>query len=204
MVLEHVHISRGVSKLGADIPSVNLPPGCTCRPNAPCFKRCYARKGRFMFTHNQALLQRNLDVWRQDAEQYERDVTIAAFHSRFFRWHSSGDIPDAAYLSMMVRIAQALPNTSFLAFTKKFELINEYIRSNGSLPDNLRVVFSAWGSFMPVNPYDLPIAYVKLRRTPCDIPPAAFQCPKYCGECVMSGCSCWDLKPGQSVCFNEH
>ena len=38
MLYDHVHISHGVSKLGADIPSVSLPVGVTCRADAPCFK----------------------------------------------------------------------------------------------------------------------------------------------------------------------
>lgn len=202
---EHIHISRGVSKLGTDIPSVNLPPVVTCRKEAPCYKKCYARKGRFSFSHNKQLLQRNYDVWRNDPEAFENDVRVAAWHSRFFRWHSSGDIPDEKYLDMMVRIAKDVPETRFLAFTKKCEMINEWIRKNGDLPENLSVVFSAWGSiFIPENPYQLSVAYVNLKDGSCKIPEDALRCPKYCGDCVMTGCSCWDLKKNMSVVFNEH
>ena len=157
-----------------------------------------------MFSNVRNALQTNLEVWNEDPEGFERDVRIAAFPSRYFRWHSSGDIPDEKYLEMMVRVANALPGTKFLAFTKKFELVNAYLDTYHSFPKNLRVVFSAWGSFLPVNPYRLPVAYVRLKKENCDIPADAFACPNYCGECVMSGCSCWDLAEGQSVCFNEH
>ena len=204
MILENVHISNGISKLGCSIPSVNLPAGCTCRADAPCRKKCYALKGRFAFSHTKELLSRNLEIWRDDPAFFEKQVEIAAFKSRFFRWHSAGDIPDAAYLAMMVRVAKHLSGTRFLAFTKKYELINDYISKNGSLPENLTIVLSAWGAFLPENPHNLPIAYVRLRHDACDIPSDAFQCPKYCGDCVMTGCSCWDLKNGQSVCFDEH
>ena len=205
MVAEHVHISKGISKLGADIPSVSLPPVCTCRPDAPCMAKCYARKGRWCFTRNKSLLQKNLDIWNEDAEMFKRDVMISAFHSRFFRWHSSGDIPDMNYLDMMVELANELPNTKFLCFTKKFELVNEYLNIHKSFPENLCMVFSAWGSFIPENPYNLPVAYVRFRNmVQPEIPESAYSCDGYCGECVMSGCSCWELKHGESVVFNEH
>lgn len=205
MVTEHVHISRGVTKLGADIPSVSLPPVCTCRPDAPCAKKCYARKGRWCFSHNRALLRQNIDVWNEDPVSFQRDILIASFHSRFFRWHSSGDIPDMRYLEMMVDTAKRLPDTKFLCFTKKFEMVNEYLSIHKAFPQNLRMVFSAWGSFIPENPYNLPMAYVRFRGSnQSNIPADALQCKNYCGDCVMSGCSCWDLKPGESVVFNEH
>lgn len=205
MIYERVHISHGVSKLGADIPSVSLPPITTCRSDAPCFKGCYARKGRFSFQHNKDLLSKNYDIWCAAPMQYEQDVKFAAFHSRYFRYHSSGDIPDMSYLEMMVRVAKDLPNTSFLCFTKKYEMVNEYLNVNGCFPNNLRIVLSAWGNWQPANPHNLPVAYIRFKKKDSgEIPACAKHCPKYCGECVMSGCSCWDLQFGESVVFDEH
>ena len=200
----HVHISTSISKLGAAIPSVNLPPVITCNTAAGCAKKCYARKGRFAFKHIKDLLQRNFDIWREDPDGYERDVAIAAFTSRFFRFHSSGDIPDDAYLLMMIRVAGKCPNTSFLCFTKKYEIVDNYIDSGGIVPDNLHIVFSAWGDYVPTNKHNLPVAYIRFKNQPTKIPGDAFPCPGYCGNCVATGCSCWDLKPGESVVFNEH
>ena len=57
-----LHVSHSVSKLGASIPSVSLPAVVTCRPDAPCFKTCYARKGRFRFSRNMELLRNNIDM----------------------------------------------------------------------------------------------------------------------------------------------
>lgn len=203
MIIGHVHISH-VTKLGGDIPCVNLPAGETCRPDAPCFLKCYGRKGRFTFSHNKELFQRNLAIWKTDPHQYERDVFIAAFHSRFFRWHSSGDIPDIEYLRMMVRVASQLPNTRFLCFTKRHEWVNQVV-SECEIPKNLQLVLSAWGDWIPDNPNNLPVAYIRFRKgdTP-GIPEKAKACPKFCGDCVMTGCSCWDMKPGESVVFDEH
>ena len=149
-------------------------------------------------------LETNLELWRSDPDFFEREVTIAAFPSRFFRWHSSGDIPDMAYLEMMARVAVKLPDTRFLAFTKKYELIDSYIDAHGSLPENLVIVLSAWGGFKPDNPHNLPVAYIRFRHESADIPADARPCPSYCGECVATGMSCWDLKRGESVVFYEH
>lgn len=203
--MEHVHISHGITKLGADIPSVSLPVGVTCNPEAPCFKKCYARRGRFAFSHNKSLLQKNLDIWKEVPNQFETDVMIAAFHARFFRYFSSGDIPDPSFFEMMVRIAEKLPDTQFLAFTKKGFIVNQYISEHGDLPKNLHIVFSSWGSWLQDNPNNFPVAYIRFKNGDNSlIPEAARKCQKYCGDCVMTGCSCWDLQKGESVCFAEH
>lgn len=202
--MKQAYISHGVSKLGPQIPSINLPPIVTCRPDAPCFAKCYARRGRFCFSKNKAHLQDNLTLWLTDPNAYECSVVCAAYFSHFFRWHSSGDIPDAAYLEMMVRVARRLPDTSFLCFTKKHELVNDHIKGYGELPQNLTIVFSAWSSFLPPNPHNLPAAYVRFKKGAASIPENTRECPSYCGDCVATGASCWDLQPGEAVVFNEH
>lgn len=205
---EHVHISKGISKLSnstVTIPSVNLLPVDTCRWDAPCFKGCYACKGRFAFNKNKLLLARNTELWHNCPDEFARDVEIAAFHSRYFRWHSAGDIPDGLYLNMMVKIANRLPNTQFLCFTKKDYIVNSYLDLHGSFPSNLTIVLSAWGTWMPENPHNLPVAYIRFKKKDSgSIPVEARQCPKHCGDCTMTGCSCWDLRPGESVVFDEH
>lgn len=204
MALNHVHISCSVSKLGANIPSVNLPVGVTCRPDAPCFKKCYARRGRFCFQRNREYLENNLKIWNRAPEQFEYEIGASAFFHRYFRWHSSGDIPDVRYLEMMVRVAGSRPDTRFLAFTKKYEMVNAHIDAHGALPGNLVVVLSVWGNFVPENPHNLPTAHIRFKRGEVEIPENARQCPSYCGDCISSGMSCWDLKAGEAVIFDEH
>lgn len=201
--MQKLHISRNNAKLGPHIPSVNLPAGKTCRKDAPCLGKCYARKGNMAFPSVKDRAEANLAMWKENPAQYEKEIVEAAYHSRFFRWHSSGDIPDTLYLDMMLRVANALPSTSFLVFTKQWEYINnclEYVEK----PHNLQIVFSAWGDLIPPNPHNLPIAYIRFRKAETHLPEGALECPRYCGDCVMSGRSCWDLECGESVCFNEH
>lgn len=203
---KHVHISRGVSKLGANIPSISMPPVITCRSDAPCFKKCYARRGRFAFQKNKDLLQMNLDIWNENPEIFEQAIISAAYFSKYFRYFSSGDIPDASFIAMMVRVAKCCPATSFLCFTKKYELVDEYVKANGELPDNLSIVYSAWGDFKPENPFGFPVAYIRFKNVEVNIPENARACSGYCGDCVQTGESCWTLKRkcGDAVVFNEH
>jgi hypothetical protein len=88
-------------------------------------------------------------------------------------------------------------------FTKKFEIVNDFIKNNGDLPNNLRVVFSAWDkNFFVPNPYNLPIAYVNFcdsSKNP-DIPVTAFKCSGNCEKCL----TCWQLQNGQATVFNQH
>lgn len=198
-----VHISYHISKLGEKIPSVNLPAGLSCRPDAPCAKDCYAKHGRFIFNNVKTPMMNNWNIWKTDPERYEKEVLIAAYFSKWFRWHSSGDIPDERYMEMIPRIAENLPGTKFLCFTKQAELVNDYLNHH-TKPDNLSLVLSAWGDWIPENPHGLPMSYVRLKNSPCDIPANAFECGGFCGKCIWTDKNCWDMKPGECVVFNQH
>lgn len=204
MTEEHVHISHQISKLGANIPSVSLPAGPSCRPDAPCFKKCYARHGRFFFDNVKSPLERNFKIWKEDPQKFEREIDMAVYFCHWFRWFSSGDIPDPEFFEMMVRVATRNPDVKFLCFTKRYEFINNYIDSGRKIPDNLNVILSAWGDWIPENPYHLPMSYVILKDEPCDIPQNAHRCSGFCGDCVLGGVNCWTLQYGESVAFKQH
>ena len=195
-----ITISKTNSKLGI-INSINLPAVVTCRPDAPCIKECYARKGNFVFKNVKKSHQNNLDEYRMNPEMYFTQIMANTFSLRFFRWHASGDIVDENYFKGMVDVANKCKDTIYLCFTKKFEIVNKYISDNGSLPDNLRIVFSAWKEWLPDNPYNLPVAYVYTKtREDGNVPEDAISCGGKCYECL----ACWRLRNGQSVCFKKH
>lgn len=204
-----LHISQTNSALDG-IPSINLPPKATCRADAPCAKLCYACKGTFRFKNVRTNMDENLEIYHTRPDYYENYITTAVSIYRYFRWHAAGDIPDMAYLDMMVRIAKHLPGTKFLCFTKKFELVNEWIYKNDDLPENLAMVFSAWDkSFEVPNPWNLPVAYIKLKSGDNPpIPEHAHECIKAsggtCAQCVANGGGCWGMKHGDAVYFHEH
>lgn len=198
------HISLSNSKLGS-IPSINLPPIVTCRPDAPCKKTCYACNGRFRFKNVKQTLVQNLEEWKADAGKYMQSVIDACTNVRFFRWHSAGDIPDEFYLSMMCLVAKMLPEVHFLCFTKKYELVNDYF-GKANKPKNLNIIFSVWGNLVPENPHNFPTAYVRLKSGEGEnlIPKTAIPCSGSCNECIRDEMNCWKLKPGMSVVFNQH
>lgn len=194
-------LTTGNSKLGS-IQSINLPPAITCRPNTPCIKKCYARKGHFMYERVKNCYEENLRMFLEEPEQTEIDILSQVPAYGMVRYHSSGDIVNMDYFDMMIRIAKKCKNIKFLCFTKKYELINEYLDNGNKIPKNLKIVFSGWVGLEMDNPYNLPTAYVEFKKGDADnrIKKNAFLCGGNCVNCSM----CWLLKKGQQVLFHEH
>ncbi len=199
------YISNNVSKLGKSIACVNLPPVITCRENAPCIAYCYARKGRFAYNNVKNSLQNNLDEYIKFPELYFEAIhyRLALVPYKYFRFHSSGDIVDYNYFVKMCKLARKHKKTKFLCFTKKYEIVNKYLTEDNYIPKNLTIVFSAWESFTPDNPFNLPIAYVRFNKDTF-VPTNALECTGFCGDCVSHRDNCWNLKSGDSVVFNKH
>ena len=201
-----VKISITNSKLGG-IPSVNLPPIVTCREGAPCSRTCYACKGNCRYKNVMASWLNNLTEYKKDSKLYFKSIvnylSSGLVIYRFFRWHSSGDLVDYNYLKGVINTAKATPLTRHLLFTKKYELVNEYLAKGEKLPANLSIVFSAWGDdFKFENPFNWPIAYIKFKNglNCANIPADATPCAGNCATCQK----CWFLHNGESVYFNQH
>lgn len=197
-----VKISSGNSKMGS-VPSVSLPSIKTCRQCA-CQSKCYAQKLERLRPAVRNAYQHNLDVLINEPETYWREVEASVMMSRFFRFHVSGDIPTAEYLANMVAVAGRNSHCEILCFTKRYEMVNEFIEQNGELPSNLHMIFSGWIGLDMVNPFSLPEAHVRYRdgsTTACD---NAVECGGNCTECAMIDGGCWNLQKGQQVIFNEH
>lgn len=199
-----VSISKGNSKMGA-IPSVSLPPVTTCPTGAPCAARCYAAKLCRIYPTVKKAYQNNLNILNMNSGEYWRQVRAAVSVTKYFRFHVSGDIPNAAYFSEMVITAKQNPDTQLLAFTKQYTIVNNYINSFGALPDNLHIIFSRWSPEWDVtisNPHDLPMSAVIFKNT------NNIEYNKICGgnctECACRGVGCWELKQGETIAFYEH
>ena len=197
-----VKISPGNSKLGA-ISSVSLPSVLTCRV-CDCQKKCYARKLERLRKSVSAAYAHNFNILQNDPTVYWREVEAAIMMSRFFRFHVSGDIPDADYLRNMVGVAQRNQHCQVLCFTKKYEIVNDYISEHGAFPDNLHMIFSGWVGLEMVNPFSLPEAHVMYRDGSTTAKPGATACGGNCSECALTDGGCWTLKHGEQVVFNEH
>lgn len=204
-----VQVSTSVSKLGPTIPTVNLPPVVTCRPDAPCAKcaaeggGCYAMKGHWLYKTVKNRLAMNLKAYFANPQLYFDVITMNFDNYKYARFHSSGDIVDYGYLVGMCRVARKCKTTQILCFTKKYELVNEYVADGHRIPSNLHIVFSGWDNFIPDNPYNFPMTYIWFPNKPErneNIPENAIPCTGNCATCH----ACWTLKKGQSVKFKKH
>ena len=154
-----IHISAGNMKLGA-IMNISLPPVVTCHNCSSCKKYCYAVRSYNRFTDTAAGWNENYMLFITDPDRYFTEISAAVKLQRFFRWHVSGDIINAKYLSGMIRVAQENPKCEFLAFTKAYEIVNTAIGSGTIIPENLHLLFSAApGNRMP-NPFKIPECHV--------------------------------------------
>lgn len=197
----NVSISKGNSKMGA-IPSVSLPPVTTCNPNAPCFRLCYATRIARRYKESKNAYQRNLDILNNDPNKYWLQVKAAASMVRFFRYHVAGDIPDITYFKNMVQIANDLPGTNFLAFTKQYDIVNLFLANGGTIPNNLKIIFSNWGDWKCSNPFNLPVCEIILKGSQ---PSEDWKiCGGNCTECACRGIGCWELKQGETIAIYQH
>ena len=196
-----VKVSKGNEKMGA-IKSVSLPPVVTCRQGAPCIKSCYARR-LLRYPNVRNAYQSNLDAYNVTPWLYFEQITDAAIDEDFFRWHVSGDIPSMAYFRHMCGVAQVCENTKFLCFTKKYEIVNEFISQGGTVPDNLIIIFSVWEGLKLENPYDFPTAVVIPKE---DSGKYYNECTGNCLECAKDDRLCWSFSCGNSetVYLVEH
>jgi len=85
-----------------------------------------------------------------------------------------------------------------LAFTKRFEIVNEY----QELPTNLHILFSGWTNLKPVNPYKFPETNIFTEENP---PKENWTiCGGNCFECACRGTGCWTIHNGETLAFHKH
>ena len=141
----HVKISDGNTKLGA-IPSVSLIPVMDCGNCAICAKSCYDLRNDFIYKEVIKTRAINSAIYHEDPERYFKEIDdyLNYRYPRAFRFHIGGDIQDKWYLGKMCEIARKHNDTKFLAFTKMFDVCNEYIDEGNVIPENMHILFSGW------------------------------------------------------------
>lgn len=199
----NIKVSKGNSKMG-DIPSISLPAGLTCRNDCECNKKCYAKRIERLRKSAHKAYEHNYNLLNNSPDIFWREVEASIMMSRFFRFHVSGDIPDEDYLIRMINISADNPHCQVLCFTKKYDIVNNYLDTGQTIPENLHLVFSVWRNLVCDNPYNLPEAHVRYRDGTTTASDNAVQCGGNCTECAITDGGCWTLKEGEQVVFNEH
>lgn len=201
-----ISMSNNNSKTGKACLNIAFPV-VTCREDAPCKATCYACKGCQQIAVVQGAYYRNLRLYHDNPENFFEQVYCKIKFSGLpkVRWFDSGDIPDADFFAKAIELCNKTPNTKHMMFTKKYEIVNEYIDKNGKLPDNLNILFSAWDKLWDVpNPHGLGIAYVDFdeKRLNPEFPKNTFVCPGRATTCSACG-ACWS-KRLKAVVFHQH
>lgn len=198
-----VSISYENNKMGK-VASVSLLPILTCpaRCNGTCGDKCYARKIALLRPTVMRAYARNTAIAKLAPEAFFNAVWEVMKKVPFFRFHVSGDIPNGFYLAMVAYLANCNPFCKVLMFTKRYELVNDFIRDNGSIPSNLKILFSGWTSLKPENPYGLPETTVYAKDE--DFRPEWKACGGNCLDCALHCGGCWDAKSGETVAFKIH
>ena len=198
----HVTISKANSKMGA-VASVSMLPFLTCpsRCGSTCGMKCYAAK---LANLRQVVLKsyaNNTAIAVMKPDMYWKEIDKACSGIKYFRFHVSGDIINAQYLQHMVQIAKNHPGTEFLAFTKRYEIVNDYLNEH-RLPTNLHILFSGWTNLTPDNPHALPETNVIEHGKE---PEEAWKiCSGNCFNCAKAGTGCWTAQPGDVIAFHMH
>lgn len=182
-------------------------PTCVCRSDAPCYEKCYARKGTQQIAVVQAAYYRNLRLYNDDPDEFFEQVYYKIKFSGLplVRWFDSGDLPSYDFLERVVELCKRTPTAKHMMFTKKYDLVNQYLDVYKTLPDNLNIMFSAWDKLWDVpNPYGLGVAYVDFddKRMNPDFPKNTFVCPGKESTCSMCR-ACWNKKL-KAVLFKQH
>lgn len=202
-----VSISLGNTKMGK-VASVSLLPVLTCpaRCNGTCGDKCYAKKLAILRPTVARAYARNTAVARLAPHAFFKAVKDAMLRSDYFRFHVSGDLPNVQYLHRVIRSCLEYPHCQVLMFTKRYELVNAYIRNNGPLPKNLHCLFSGWTNLFPAeygyNPYNLPETTVYAKDE--DIRPEWTLCGGNCLDCAIHDGGCWAAQPGETIAFKIH
>lgn len=223
----HVCISKGNHKIGNCL-NVSIMPVVTCgKMGKLCCVICYAVrcfcqmgiKGN-KWKKNKWLINTLLAVFYPEKYFGEIKSAISDGVSRkrnpikFFRWHVGGEILSLGYFKWMCFIAEEFPNVRFLAFTKRYELVNEYMDKNGGrncIPENLSVIYSAAPGQSVPNPYHLPECHIFMADETLNkvwrvefVESKIYNCPSNCETCQCNGAGCWFIKDGCIILIIQH
>lgn len=202
-----VSISQGNNKMGK-IASVSLLPVLSCpgRCSGTCSDKCYAKKLALLRPVVMRAYARNQAVARLAPDAYFKAVKQAMAKADHFRFHVSGDILNNRYLREVINACKMFPHCEVLMFTKRYEMVNYLVETEGPVPKNLHCLYSGWTNLDPTeagfNPYAFPETTVYAKEE--DIKPEWTLCGGNCLDCAIHDGGCWAARPGETIAFKIH
>ena len=223
----HTKISEGNSKIGKSL-NVSIMPivSCGCM-GAVCGVICYAVRSLIRMGFNGEKWKKNQWVINTiiamlAPDRYFEEIKSAIRAGlarrkkpiRYFRWHVGGEIISIPYLQDMVNIAKEFQEVRFLAFTKRYDIVNTFMDQCGgrnSIPENLSIIYSAAPGETVPNPYHLPECHINMADEKLNkvwrvqfVESQIWHCPGSCEECQCVGAGCWFLRDNTIVLLNQH
>lgn len=186
------------------IPSISIPPFISCPDICAktCGPDCYAGKLVNLRTTCAVSWARNWIALLKVPSLYWETIRATAAMSTAFRYHVSGDIVNAEYFENMIAIARDFPGCHFLAFTKRYSVVNTWIDNNGSLPENMQIIFSEGWGIKASNPHNLPTSTVYEKGD--TVNDSWILCGGDCTACKCKNTGCWTAKKGETIAFQNH
>jgi hypothetical protein len=185
-----MYISDGNKKMSFatwSLPAQKTCPGCT----AQCSAKCYAKKAERQY--KTAMASRVQNLTDSQSELFVGAMISEIIKSKavkkygMFRIHESGDFYSQEYLNKWIAICKKLPNVTFLAFTKSFQL------DFSECPKNMQIVWSVWpDTDMNALPKTGKYSYAG------DCVPAdkiVIECVGHCDNCGI----CWQLDANKHI-----
>lgn len=168
-------------KVGAQLRKVK---GSVC-------EKCYALKGRYVFSNVKRALERRLaslvnDEW---AEAMAFQINQAGVN--VFRFQDSGDLQSLEHLEKIAAVCEATPDVRHWLPTREYAIVTEYKEKHGAFPANLNIRLSAYMMDGPLPTGAAERLGVTVSGVTSD--PSKVTCPAYkqggvCGSCR----ACWD------------
>jgi len=159
-----ISVSSGNTKIGK-VWNVSTAPVITCGNCKECIHFCYAIRDIYHWGYeweeNSVAKARALNtaILFNDREDFFNQLETFCSNRRkikVMRLHVAGEMVDYDYFCRVVKLAENRPNWLFWTYTKMHDFVNRYIAENGSLPNNLHVMFSHWMDCDIENPYNQP------------------------------------------------
>ena len=124
-------ISAKQCKTGSQLAKI---PGSIC-------EECYALGGFYIMASTTKAHDKRIQ--KIYSPEWVPSMIALAKRKPFFRWFDSGDIQSMRMLKNIVKIAVAVPTTTFWLPTKENKMVASYLKKHGAFPNNLIVRVSA-------------------------------------------------------------
>lgn len=161
--------------------------------------KCYANKGRYVFPNVQNAMQKRAASLYDPRWVTAMVTLINATNNQYFRWHDSGDLQSLQHLLNIVRVAEQTPSVQHWLPTREYKLIDLYLQTYNSFPNNLTVRVSAHMVDTSAPKRFTNTSSVHKNNAPIGQACVAPLNNNQCGTCR----ACWD-KSVQNVSYHVH